>query len=74
MTDDIVTQLRWFTCAELNCELDVLCSEAADEIERLRAVIQWFEHTQFCPNYGVRSCWRCVTPANQKSIMKEMLD
>jgi hypothetical protein len=74
MTDDIVTRLRWFTCEELNCESDVICSEAADEIERLRAVIQWFEHTQTCPNYGLRNCWRCVTPANQKSIMKAMFD
>ena len=36
MTDDIVTRLRWFTCEELNCESDVICHEAANEIERLR--------------------------------------
>ena len=36
MTDDIVTRLQCFTCEELNCESDVICREAADEIERLR--------------------------------------
>ncbi len=72
MADDIVARLREQVDDEFLSYQNVL--EAADEIERLRAVIQWFEHTQTCLNYGVRSCWRCVTPANQKSIMKEMFD
>jgi hypothetical protein len=71
MTDDIVTRLRnWHDQRDSWQTL----TEAADEIERLRAVIQWFEHTQTCPNYGVRNCWRCVTPANQKSILEAMFD
>lgn len=40
MTDDIVSRLRWFTCEELNCESDVICREAADEIERLRGILR----------------------------------
>jgi hypothetical protein len=43
MTDDIVTRLRWFTCEELNCESDVICREAADEIERLREKLDLYE-------------------------------
>jgi hypothetical protein len=43
MTDDIVTRLQWFTCEELNCESDVICCEAADEIERLRKQIRQLE-------------------------------
>jgi len=74
MTDDIVTRLRKYLPQIDEYELTPLAYEAADEIERLRAVIQWFEHTQTCPNYGRRNCWQCVTPANQKSIMKEMFD
>ena len=43
MTDDIVTRLQLFTCEELNCESDVICREAADEIERLRKTLQSLE-------------------------------
>ncbi len=41
MTDDIVTRLQRFTCEELNCESDVICREAADEIERLRNEVKY---------------------------------
>jgi hypothetical protein len=81
MADDIVARLRMPICGNYDDDHPSWgpqpcssCVEAADEIERLRSVIQWFEHTQTCPNYGVRSCWRCVTPANQKSIMEAMFD
>ena len=76
MTDDIVTRLRYiYSQKDVGVSLNPeMFSQAADEIERLRAVIQWFEHTQTCPNYGRRNCWRCVTPANQKSIMEAMFD
>jgi hypothetical protein len=79
MADDIVDLLRMPVCGLYDDETGEVvpcssCVKAADEIERLRAIIKWFEHTHTCPNYGKKPCWECVSPANQKSIMEVMFE
>jgi hypothetical protein len=74
MTDDIVTRLRkhheWFGNGG---QPTSIWEDAADEIERLRATIKWFEHISVCRKYGKEECWECVTPENRKTIMEVML-
>jgi hypothetical protein len=68
MTDDIVTRLRG---QRTN---GVLCEQAADEIERLRAErdrwAKWGEHVFICPNKGINPCRGCVSPATADAISR----
>ena len=66
MADDIVTRLRWFTCEELNCESDVLCAEAADEIEQLRKTMQMMVLDYRTQIVGLKL--RCTCKENQNGI------
>lgn len=51
MSDDIVTRLRDKFQGQLP-----ICSEAADEIERLRAELDYWKALPYCPRCGCGQC------------------